>query len=106
MNCDRCKKEIDTYNLCIKTTKRYNRLCSDCLQAEDIGEYCKENEPCEVKEEMENDVKHIKKVYKLDDETTVEVCCDDKIDLHKMLKDENDELKKRLERLEKLLLSE
>lgn len=102
MKCELCNNQIEHYNL----SSNHLYLCKKCLDLEDLVQKCKENEPCEVKEEMENDVKHIKKVYKLDDETTIEICNDEKIDLHKMLKDENDELKKRLERLEKLLLSE
>lgn len=101
MKCEICEKPIEHCNL----SSNHLYLCKKCLDLEDLVQRCKEQKPCEVKEEYEGDVKHIKKVYKVDDETTVEVCCDEKVDLRSELQRENQQLRQALNDLQKRLLN-
>jgi hypothetical protein len=98
--CEMCKNDIKHYNLCSIQRK----LCLECLTVNDVSCWCDDNEPEEEQEDIEGDVKHIKKVYKVND-LVVERTCDEKYDLRNELQRENEELKSRLERLEKILLS-
>jgi hypothetical protein len=99
--CDMCKADITHYNLC----KMNKRLCLTCLTVNDLTCYCEDNEPCNVEEKVEGDIKHIEKIYN-HEEYTIKVCSDEKYDLHSELKRENEDLKSRLERLEALLLKD
>jgi hypothetical protein len=101
MKCELCVNEIKHYNL--SSNGLY--LCENCLALEDLVQKCKEGCPCDVKEEVEDDLKHTTKTFVFEDETTIQLCSDEKYDRHGELKRENEDLKKRLERLEALLLN-
>lgn len=119
--CIRCSNGIDTYNLCMN--ERNGRVCKMCLYVEDMTCLCNDKNPTDIKEEYRQDyngnVKENTKIFKLslnlEGDVIMRVCDNsfikqqnyaernDKLSLELVL--ENLKLKERIERLEKILLS-